>query len=502
MMRQSSAKTLLFRYLLRLSANSSKREKGYVLALSVVIGLIMLTIGAAMVARSQVDRVTAISQRATAQGEAAAEAGLALYQNLITNNRAIANFCSATNTVGDGCQGNTAWANADSWNRSATRITTCNSDATPAIIQAAAGRTDWTNIDSNDLAKGQYRLVEYTLPNANRTLGRLTVDGRSSDDEQRAGITRLQAEISIRPGGSSAAPALWLRLNGGTSDLRNNRFNGNIRLNLASPCTLPNWISTNNLVNPDSQSIITEPQVSFPVVPSFPITATTGYYDLTSGNPTQITSDSRIWGTGGNNSAITFPRSGDVPAADGRYHYQIDRLVRNGNSRIDIVDNVEVVFYVRSTIDIGGNVRINCAGTGNICTLPNTGSAGQLTIYGNVSGIYGTCQEGGSGNDRRPCDGSSLSDRQNTNTIQLSGTSRIRAFILAPNATAAVNGGGANDDSAFTGVVWVNNWNASSANNKIMVNGVGSYGDYLSDAATFDLPAISPVRSWTRLRVP
>ncbi|WP_126147614.1 hypothetical protein [Synechococcus elongatus] len=454
----------------------------------------MLTIGAAMVARSQIDQVTAISQRSTAQGEAAAEAGLALYQNLITNNRAIANYCSATTTVGDGCQGSTAWANANSWNRSATKITTCNLDATPLGIQTAAGRTDWVNIDDNDLGKGQYRLVEYTLPNANRTLGRLTVDGRSSNDAQRAGITRLQAEISIRPGGSSAAPALWLRLNGGTSDLRNNRINGNIRLNLSNPCTLPNWISTSNLANPANQSIITEPQAGFPTIPNFPSTPLpTGYYNLT--NSLRSTSDNNIWGR-------TFPRSTDSPAADGRYHYLVDRLVNSGNQTISISNNSEVIFYVRSTIDITGNTRINCAGSGNTCTLPSSGSAGELTIYGNVGGSYGTCQEGGSGASQAPCNGSTLSNRQNTNTIQLSGTSRIRAFILAPNATASVNGGGSNDDNAFTGAMWVNNWNASSANSKIMLNGVGSYGDYLSDASNYDLPGISPIRSWTRLRVP
>ncbi|WP_338431704.1 hypothetical protein [Synechococcus elongatus] len=500
MMRQSSAKTLLLRYLLRLSTNSSKREKGYVLALSVVIGLIMLTIGVAMVARSQVDRVTALSQGATAQGEAAAEAGLALYQNLITNNRAIALYCSATDTEGVGCRSNTAWTNANSWNRATTGIGVCNADATPLGIQSAAARTGWTNIDNTDLGKGQYRLVEYTLPNATRTLGRLTVEGRSSSDARRAGITRLQAEISIRPGGSSAAPALWLRLNGGTSNLRNNKFNGNIRLNLSNPCTLPTWIRIDNLVDSASQSIITEPQVSFPTVPSFQ--SGTGYYNLTSNNQTRINSDNRIWGSSNTNSTITFPRSSDLPAADGRYHYLIDRLDRQGNSRIDIRDNTEVVFYVRSTIDIRGSVRINCAGSGNTCTLPNTGSAGQLTIYGNVGGAYGTCQTGGSGNSQLPCNGSSQTDRQNTNTIQLSGTSRIRAFILAPNATAGVNGGGSNDDSAFTGAMWVNNWNASSNNSKIMVNGVGSYGTYLSNAADYDLPAISPVRSWTRLQVP
>lgn len=497
-----SARALLLRHLLRKSPRTSQGEQGYVLALSIVIGLIMLAIGAAMVARSQIDQVTAISQRSTAQGEAAAEAGLALYQNLITNNRAIANYCSETTTDGAGCQGNTAWTNANSWDRATTGIAICNSDATPLGIQNAAGQTAWTNIDDSAPRKGQYRLIEYTLPNATRTLGRLIVEGRSSNDAQRAGITRLQAEISIRPGGSSAAPALWLRLNGGTSNLSNNRFNGNIRLNLSDPCTLPSWISTDNLADSSNQSIITEPQVGFPSIPTF--LSGTGYYDLTSNNRT--TSDNNVWGSGtsnnGNSPTITFPRNGDVPAVDGRYHYRIDRMVRNGSKVIAIRDNEEVVFYVRSTIDIGGNIRINCAGNNNTCDLPSSGSAGQLTIYGNVSGAYGTCATGVSGGTTRPCNGATSGDRQNTNTIQLSGTSRIRAFILAPNATASVNGGGTNDDSAFTGAIWVNNWNASSSNNKIMVNGVGSYGNYLSNASDYDLPAISPIRSWTRLQVP
>ncbi|AZB72273.1 hypothetical protein [Synechococcus elongatus] len=477
-----------------------------------MIGLIILTIGAALVARSQVDQVTAISQRSTAQGEAAAEAGLALYQNLITNNRAIAAYCSETTTVGDGCQGTTAWTNANSWNRTTTGIGICNTDATPLGIQNAAARTDWTNIDANDLAKGQYRFIEYTLPNANRTTGRLTVEGRSANDAQRAGVTRLRAEISIRAGGGSPVPALWLRLNGGvTPVLSSNRFNGNIRLNTTTPCTIPNWVTTSNLSNPATQSIVTEPQSGFPDTPTtFP--SGTGYYDLssnsqTNSNSTRANSDARIWGTSAtNNPSITFPRSGDVAAADGRYHYLIDRLVNPGNRIIRISDNTEVVFYVRSEINITGTVRINCAGTGTACTVPTSGSPGRLTIYGNVNGRYGTCLTGTisvSGNPVAPCDGASLTNRQNTNQIRISSTSQIRALILAPNATASITGN--NSDTGFvTGGMWVNSWNTSGAitGNKIMVNSEGSYGDYLNNASAFDSPAISPVRSWTRLQVP
>ncbi|WP_341829623.1 hypothetical protein [Synechococcus elongatus] len=481
-----------------------------------MIGLIILTIGAALVARSQVDQVTAISQRSTAQGEAAAEAGLALYQNLITNNRAIAAYCSATNTAGDGCQGSTAWINANSWNRTTTGIGICNSDATPLGIQNAAARTNWTNIDANDLAKGQYRFIEYTLPNANRTTGRLTVEGRSANDAQRAGVTRLRAEISIRAGGSSPVPALWLRLNGGTnnSNLRNNRFNGNIRLNTTTPCTIPTWVTTSNLSNPATQSIVTEPQSGFPDTPTFPTTSTTGYYNLTVDTDTRIQSDNRIWTatTGAPSTSVTtnttgtFPRTGDVPAADGRYHYRIDRLVRSDNSRINITDNREVVFYVRSEINLGGNVRINCAGTGATCTVPTSGSIGRLIIYGNVSNRYGTCRDGtvgtGTNPPPAPCNGATLGDRQNTNRIQISETARIRALILAPNATANITGSNSSATGFFTGAMWVNNWSAPVNNNKIMINTEGSYGDYLNNASAFDLPAISPVRSWTRLQVP
>lgn len=56
--------------------NSQINEDGFVLPLVFGIGLFMLIVGATMIFRSQDDQTTAIAQRETSSGLAAAETGL------------------------------------------------------------------------------------------------------------------------------------------------------------------------------------------------------------------------------------------------------------------------------------------------------------------------------------------------------------------------------------------------------------------------------------------
>ncbi|MFN9952152.1 MAG: hypothetical protein ACK55I_03565, partial [bacterium] len=92
------------------------RESGFAMVIAVSLGLIMILVGLTMTMRSQGDQITASQQKATDQALAAAEKGVAFYQQLINTNRMLSRYddCGLTNPdratqpAGTSCSNTTA----------------------------------------------------------------------------------------------------------------------------------------------------------------------------------------------------------------------------------------------------------------------------------------------------------------------------------------------------------------------------------------------------------
>lgn len=134
-------------------------------------------------------------------------------------------------------------------------------------------------------------------------------------------------------------------------------------------------------------------------------------------------------------SGVSFPRTGDVAAADGKYYYNFAAgaaINIAGNSELAVSD--KVVFYLQShaatnAITIGGNAKIQIASGGNLTIYTDgniaAGGNGMANANANATSclIYGT--NDGSGQ-----------------TFNLTGNATTIAAINAPNADFTITGNG------------------------------------------------------------
>jgi len=135
------------------------------------------------------------------------------------------------------------------------------------------------------------------------------------------------------------------------------------------------------------------------------------------------------------NTSTTLPRSGDLPAADGKYYYNFAAgasIALGGNQDLRVADTV--VLYLQnhattSAVSIGGTAEINIT------------PAGKLTIYtdGNIS-------SGGNGMTNENANATScLIYGTNTGSgqiITMTGNATTVAAINAPNADFSITGSG------------------------------------------------------------
>jgi hypothetical protein len=135
------------------------------------------------------------------------------------------------------------------------------------------------------------------------------------------------------------------------------------------------------------------------------------------------------------NSAVSFPRAGDAPAADGKYYYSFAAgaaIALGGHDQLTVSD--KVVFYLQShattdAISIGGTAKIQIASTGSLTVYTDgniaAGGNGMANANANANSclIYGT--NTGSGQ-----------------TITMTGNATTVAAINAPNADFSITGNG------------------------------------------------------------
>lgn len=132
-------------------------------------------------------------------------------------------------------------------------------------------------------------------------------------------------------------------------------------------------------------------------------------------------------------ASTTLPRTGDQPAADGKYYYNFAAgasIALGGNADLTVADNV--VLYLQnhattSAVSVGGTAGINIT------------AAGKLTIYtdGNIS-------SGGNGMTNDNANATSCliygTNTGSGQTITMSGNATTVAAINAPNADFSITG--------------------------------------------------------------
>ena len=310
----------------------------------------------------------------------------------------------------------------------------------------------------------------------------LTVEGRvnqsgtgdTATETTGTATSKLLINLPVKSASLNTLVAgLWVK-NNKITDMDKDKINGNIVINSCPPVV---GASSSNVANSSTQKVVAEP-IPLPDTPDLP----PSYYTLT---------DSPFGKTFPRPAAAAIPAKGktltipavvaDEPAADGYYHYLIDNLVESGSGEITISPGKKVIFYVKGNIDLSGNPDINK-------TIGNT--ADQLQIYGNT-------YTSGTTTKYDCAAGTTLGTDCPTLTAHFNGSGTMKAFVLAPDATGSVNGGGATNGN-FKGALWIKDWDASSGNDKVKVDASGDYSKSLISHKLLKSPLIYPNTSWQR----
>ncbi|MDR9402972.1 MAG: hypothetical protein RI580_05975 [Halothece sp. Uz-M2-17] len=401
----------------------AEANQGFVLPMIIALGLIMTVVGLTIVARSSDNKATAVSKKQSAQSLAVAETGVTELMQFINTVRPLAD-----NDLSE-------------WSVEYEAIrATCADSFTNSTAQNYADASTWITTNNG---KDRFRVLDYDYTADDPTninspgVGVLTIEGEANFN-QNTSTSAVEVNIPVSPR-TQGTPGLFVT----QANLSNNQIDGDL---LLYDCDFSG--SNIDLSNINGEATA-NPFAKFPPLPE-PPSDSTKVNDLNNGIGSSLFS--------GGVSTVTLPRSGDVQADDGVYHYVLGTTGANsidlkGGGKTLIIDpSKKVTFYMEGNVQMKGNAKLIHDCTGVTGCKPT-----DFQIYGSdgSSDTYGTGTE--------------------TTAICLSGGSTVDAFILAPNANVAVNGGGnntasdgTNDESGegITGSVWANSWNDDpNANN-------------------------------------
>ncbi|BAW96894.1 hypothetical protein NIES970_18360 [[Synechococcus] sp. NIES-970] len=429
----------------------------------------MLIIGATMIYRSQDDQTTAIAQRETSSGLAAAETGINRVYNFLTANRVFSQYPSS-----DGLQ-SYSWQNDQTW-----ETLVANADTNPIIVDQCFTETAineavdelelyvggvWVPIDENRPEEGQFQVISYEYIGADKDdeknidagvlIGRgiLQVKGRvNTDSEDDTGdsdlgtaISSLQVEIPILKNQPAvrSVPGLWSLspyLQG------NQKVEGDIMVSgiTGSGCD----IFADGVLDALQESIvgpgqvIPAPGVSQPDLPPLPALENRNEIAAITGN-------------------ATFPRAGDkfvTRTIDGVttevYHYNIGTVPNGSKSPLSIdlggsrtvtvrtgtktvageTRQQMVIFHANGSVSVGGSASIRHL---EMDTVNAANNKAFFQLYGR--GSTGTPAGSFATPDFFLC---------------MNGTPESSYFVLGPDYTYGVNGGGGAAATIY-GTVWV-----------------------------------------------
>lgn len=491
-------------------SKSTENNQGFVLPMMIGLGLIMTLVGLTMIGRSSDEQMTSISQTQSAQALAASETGVTEVMNFLNTVPALADKDISKEVKDNGIDKDEYHQSRywpDEYDRVEGTLENCDDLITykeklNAYVDSAESADSsekedtWITINNG---KDRFRVLNYDyiaddkedIKSAGE--GILTIEAEANFD-QNSSTSVLEVTIPVQPLEDST-PGLYVK----KADLSNNKIEGNLLLDncdLASGGT----IDTDN-IDGDATA---DPFVEFPDLPELPsdyktidaITKKKDFEDLTTA------SDS--FNEHEDDDILQFPLNDDDPQdSDGVYHYLwgVDTSQNNsislngGNKTIRIKPGEKVTFYLQGDIDLSGNANIIHA-----CkdAEGNTIFEGDCELKPTNFQIFG-----GDGDDK-PDEGGYKGGT--TEFICLSGSSRVQAFIFAPEADVGVGGGGkdGNDgvdksNAGITGTVWADSWNDECGSNasKTLVT---------QNASWDELPVspqrkIAPASRWKRKNV-
>ena len=408
----------------------SQRDRGFVLPMVLMIGLIIMVVSLGIIASSQNSQKNTTAQKTSAEGLAIAETGVTRLQDLMNQNRYISMFpdCITRNSSGQ-CQDPSVTSSPlpQSWatvSAITSQIAACGTSTNLSNVTAIATSQGWFPVNSGNTDQGEYRLISYqytpTVGIAPGT-GTLTVEGRVRNSNQlNNSNSRLQVQIPIDPSPplTSGVPGVWLS-NGTTGS---NTIQGDVLLGDCS-ASLGSISVTGTDPTTNQPYTAKYTNLKFPDLPTVPSTNVN-----TLNNPS---------------GSITLPRVSDTSTTEtiaGQtvtfYRYSINEIDFNsGTNNITITPtpNQRVIFYVNGDINVGANSDIvhKCVDSSN---QPIAGC--KPTDFQ----IFGYSQ--------------ATSPRAE---ICMSGNNRLEAFILAPAYTIGIGGSGGGV-GGIKGTVWAYNW--------------------------------------------
>ncbi|GCL57271.1 hypothetical protein [Microcystis aeruginosa] len=492
------------RLYLHLMAN---REKGFALALALLIGVIIMGTGITVMMRVQGDQSKVIAQKSRADALSSAEAGVARVRDLLNSIRVMA-------TVPSNCTSGDCWQRAQvvptpspGLQQDLKKLYTAAYCSNPDDAATLSAKIDelrglsggqWFDLGNNRY----YRVVGYNFtPISDPNIlgwGVLTLEGLSrksaatdltnidinrDSGDNAASRNRVVVTIPIKPSlplafTRTTVPALWIREGAMVSGEDSADFQGDV-VNLECDINRNDIKQPTPAANPPYKAqFIDNTIVPFPDLPAPP-------------NPEDLRDEQENLAL---TSSETFPRLGDIPTTrtiNGQsvqvYEYIVDNINLSGNNRITITPGQRVVFYVKGNID--GAIEHNCSSV----SAPTVCTPGNLQIYAyNDPTILGSAAP-------QVC-------------LRVSPNKRLEAFIFAPAYSLGKSGNG-----DFVGAAWGNNWGKNSgcvsgnSNNAIAVTQGVEWTKLIDDlkpdasdlnAAARDLPQLGKIANWCEEPVP
>ncbi len=482
------------------------RDRGFVLPMVLMIGLVLIVASLGMIVTSQRGQSNAAAQKTTAEGLTIAETGVTRILDLINQNKYIAQIpdCVGTRDASGRCpdDGGTApsytptntnvksWANYTSTNSEVQEISVCTKPPSPGAaltpqqqlaekIKAEAiviNNQTWRTLDATNPKKGQYRLISYAYDDVAKQ-GTLTVEGRVNTTDVNSAGSQIKVSFPVVPNQvAPTVPGVWLT-SGGTGS---NQIQGNVLINDCNVAT-SSIVVAQPSPPPNPPYSVAYTRQTMPALPPVSCTSSPAWSSPASAT-TYITPTNTLNNPSGN---ITLPRSGDTAVARtlqsgatvNIYEYCVNQINASGNNTITITPGQRVTFYLQGVIN-GNNEMVHECGTNTSCKPADF----QIFAYG-----------------QPVMSGSTVVSRPQ---ICLNGNRKLEAFILAPQYTIGISGGGGGA-GGVKGTVWAYDWSngggCGSNTSNIVVEQTASWGDmYGLGLPQNQPPAIQNLASWQR----
>lgn len=432
------------RKILYFNTNYQHSQAGFAMPLAIGLGLVMIIVAASTIGRSQSDRAITSNQRETNRALSISEAGIIRVQSFLDRHQILAtkNLSQWSNTL----------------NSLSTPQASCNSIDIISAKALAVLLTShaWIALDNTNPNKGRYKVIDYRYQNG---VGKLTLAGAidAYNTTQNSSLSSLTVTIPIGSESAKIAPpALWAN----TFKLSPiHKITGKIQ---SVSCSLPPLTDPDGIIGVDASNI-----ALISGVPSGQIIA-----DIFTPIPVPKIAPATAISLPAITNSIILPRpsSGDLPDANGEYHYVVDLDNPSSGYSIKLHD----LDFIK--VNLGVNQKVNLYLKGNI-DLAGSKTIDVNAIHPNLR-LYGSVQ---------------------TTKLIVKDTASITAFIHAPSADAkSISSSPPNPSKNITGAVWVNSWDSLTIPNDLPIVGAGNWLDF--GIAKSEQPAqISPISYWQRV---